>query len=631
MYGPSKTRRTQPVAVTLVGSLLLASHPAEAASIRFSQIFEKLTWRPAEFAEALSTSALVENLDQAVDALPARLPEASLGVVTRRPGDLLRIGAKHVRVESASSWRHLEGIAGLWIDVLEFDDSSSAERVFARRRQGHSGRTDPNFFVFIAYGETPGATDVVGATVRHDRYVFNVGLEVPFSVRDARTGDPEKLQSLDEIVTRFGLLMEALTRQLVARDALEAIPRGPVTEEDRRARRLASFAKLWAEVKYNFVFLHERPGLDWDGLLERYMARIAATDSQDEYLRILREALAVLRDGHTGLTNHGFVDQPPIRIGPIGGRPVVTAVGDTPELRARGLTPGMELVAIDGRPVAEVLDQDIYPIVSASTSQGRAVVAFHSILSGQPGTSVEATFLDLEGDERTFELTRNLASFGNAFEPRSLVEVRDLPGGLVYVALNSFADDEVPTLFDEYFGRILDSSGLIIDVRHNGGGSTMNGFAIVARLIAEPTTLTAVERTRVHKPTDKARGLAEEWYEYPRDRIEPRGEMPYLGPVAVLIGPETFSAAEDFLVPLAAMGRATLIGMPTAGSTGQPLRVPLYGANARICTKWDRLPDGTEFVGVGIRPDITVEPTKRDVATGRDPILDRAVAFLSKD
>jgi hypothetical protein len=214
-----------------------------------------------------------------------------------------------------------------------------------------------------------------------------------------------------------------------------------VTEQERRTRRLASFATLWSEVKYNFVFLGRRPEVDWDGLLEPYLARIAAVRSQEEYLRIMAEALALLRDGHMGVTFGGFVDRPPIRVAPIGGRPVVTAVGNTPELRASGVAPGMELVAVEGRPVDDVLKREVYPVVSASTPQGRDVV-----------------------------------------------------------------------------------------VRSNQGGDSSIGFAVIARLIAEATTQTSAERTRVYKPTERARGNAEGWYEYPRDRIEPRGDRPYLGP-----------------------------------------------------------------------------------------------------
>ena len=616
------------IVVALAGIFLVAVPAGHAQSrIRFAEVFENLTWRPGEFAEPLCAAKLAQNVGEAADALPSRLPDASLRPVGRKAGDLLRIGVKQVPVADATLWKHFEGDPRLWIDILQFADLPAAERIFSQRSQTHSGRTNPNYFIFFGYGAND-AGDVVGAIFRHDRYLFNIGFAVPFSIRDARGGDPEKLRSLNQIVGRFVGITEAVMRQVVAPEALAGVPEGPVTEQERRARRLASFAKLWGEVKYNFVFLSQRPEVDWDGLLEPYMARIATATSQDDYLRILAEALALLRDGHTGLTFGGFVDKPAIRIAPIGGRPVVTVVGNTPELGASGLVPGMELVAIEGKPVDDVLRRDVYPVVSASTPQGRDVVAFDSILQGEPGTSVRATFADLQGNTKTLGLTRDLAKHPDAFASEPLVEFRELPGGLVYVALNSFDSDKLPGRFDQYFGRILESQGLIIDVRKNQGGSSVNGFAVIARLIAEPTALTSAERTRLYKPTERARGNAEEWYEYPRDRIEPRGDKSYLGPVVVLTGAGTFSAAEDFLVPLKAMKRATLIGSATAGSTGQPLSVALYGTNARICSKWDRFPDGTEFVGVGIQPDVRVEPTKADIAAGRDAVLVRAVEFL---
>jgi C-terminal processing protease CtpA/Prc len=287
----------------------------------------------------------------------------------------------------------------------------------------------------------------------------------------------------------------------------------------------------------------------------------------------------------------------------------------------------MELVAIDGRPVEEVLKRDIYPVVSASTPQSRDAIAFYRALEGEPNTKVLATFLDLNGARRTYELTRDSTRHQDAFPSRPLMEFRELPGGIAYVALNSFGNDKLAARFDGYWEQILNSKGLILDVRHNQGGSSENGFAVVARLISQPAP-TSTSRTRCYKPTERARGKAEEWYEYPPEKIEPRGEKPYMGTVAVLVGDDTFSAAEDFLVPLKATKRATLIGSPSAGSTGQPLVFGLYGTNVRICTKWDRFPDGTEFVGVGVQPDILVEPTRQDIAQGKDPVLERAIAFI---
>jgi C-terminal processing protease CtpA/Prc len=99
--------------------------------------------------------------------------------------------------------------------------------------------------------------------------------------------------------------------------------------------------------------------------------------------------------------------------------------------------------------------------------------------------------------------------------------------------------------------------------------------------------------------------------------------------VAVLIGPGTVSAAEDFLIPLRTGNRATLIGEKTAGTTGQPLMVDLPGGRqARICAKRDSYPNGKEFVGVGVIPDIEVKPTREDIALGRDVVLASAIEIL---
>jgi hypothetical protein len=345
-----------------------------------------------------------------------------------------------------------------------FNDAEAAGRVFAQRRQGHSGLTYPDYFIFIAYGES-GGPDVVGAVIRQGQHLFNLGLEIPFAARDARGGDQEKIRSLDAIVGTFVGLMEALTRQFVVADALTDLPTGPV---DRRGPPSAPPGVLRKALERGQVQLRvpERAaGSRLGGLLEKSMARIAAAKSQDEYRRVVAEALATLRDGHTGLTGQSFGDQPAVRISPVEGQPVVTAIGNVPELRATGLVPGMKLVAIDGRPLGEVLEQNIYPVVSASTPHGRDVVAFQSLPRGDTDTSVAATFLDLAGTEKTFDLVRDLSRHRGAFEPPPPVECRPLPEGLFYVALNSFGRSQVPEQFDECLPEVLQSRGLIIDVR----------------------------------------------------------------------------------------------------------------------------------------------------------------------
>ncbi len=79
------------------------------------------------------------------------------------------------------------------------------------------------------------------------------------------------------------------------------------------------------------------------------------------------------------------------------------------------------------------------------------------------------------------------------------------------------------------------------------------------------------------------------------------------------------------------MARGEIIGEPTAGSTGQPLVFGLPGGGgARVCTCYTTYPDGKEFVGIGIQPDVLVHPTIKDVRAGRDTVLRAALDKLTE-
>ncbi len=127
-------------------------------------------------------------------------------------------------------------------------------------------------------------------------------------------------------------------------------------------------------------------------------------------------------------------------------------------------------------------------------------------------------------------------------------------------------------------------------------------------------------------PAFRAWGKDEGWHIGEPEWIEP-ADNPYLGPVALLVGPKTFSAAEDFAVSLHHAKRAKLFGLKTGGSTGQPIRIPLPGGgSARICCKRDTYPDGREFVGVGIIPDVSTAGN-----SNKNAALDAAINALRQN
>jgi C-terminal processing protease CtpA/Prc len=401
--------------------------------------------------------------------------------------------------------------------------------------------------------------------------------------------------------------------------------------------RLAGFVRFWSEVKYNFAFFDQVPDLDWHGVLVQYLPQVQNAASVYEYYDVLRRCAALLKDGHTNIW--GPTDRPeftpPVRLRGIAGRAIIEAVmapeevsseTQRTELQLAKLTPGEEVVRVDGRPVADILEADIYPRICASTPQARDLWAFPQLLQGPYNTTATLVVRDLSGAERQVQLTRR----GDPpRRPWRGFEHRMLGDGIAYVHLPSFGSWAIVEDFTEVFDRVRKARGLILDVRHNGGGNTSNGYGIVAFLIAEPIKGSSW-RTRQYMPAFRAWGREEAWYEGDHGTIEPEPRGPFRGPVVVLTSPNTASAAEDFVVALHAAKRARIVGQRTNGSTGQPLFIGLPGGGkARICTKRDTYPDGRDFVGIGVIPDVEVGPSRKDIAAGRDAVLEKGLEVVT--
>ena len=402
-----------------------------------------------------------------------------------------------------------------------------------------------------------------------------------------------------------------------------------------QAQRVEGFTRLWSTVKFNFANFDLVPELNWDDVLSEYLPKVMADQSNGAYSLLLQECIARLRDGHTSVSTSGGnglpTASPPLRIRSVGGKAIVTKLAETEEIKVSGINPGDEITHVDGRPVQELLGKDIYPYICASTDQGRNLKAYPRILQGPKESKVSLSIKTLEGATRKVSLTRKAR--GLAMIPRQIrrsdFEYRDLENGLAYVALNTFGSKDVVKAFKEKFKTIRGKKGLIIDVRENGGGSSSNGDAIIRCLIekAIPHTLW---KTPQHIAAFKAWGRPKKWFEGEPRMIEPKGDKPFLGPIVVLIGPGTNSAAEDFVVPLHAAGRAIIVGQKSRGSTGQPLQFSFLDGKirGRVCTKRDTYPDSREFVGVGIIPDVEVNPTPADIIADRDVVLEKGLDIL---
>ena len=224
-----------------------------------------------------------------------------------------------------------------------------------------------------------------------------------------------------------------------------------------------------------------------------------------------------------------------------------------------------------------------------------------------------------------------------------------LPEGIAYHRLPSFEDPKFENDAIEFVKAHASARLLIFDVRGNGGGSTPS--RLLRALIDRPyrgwmeTSAMSIGLFAVYGdlyrnliPKDanpRTRGNLESFSDYferpyfvaPGPRHQPEDPI-YKGPVYVLQDRFCGSACEDFVMPLKTSGRATLFGERTFGSSGQPYMITFEtGMMFRVSSKRMYLPDGSEFEGVGIKPDVEVVTPPE---SSGDLVLAAALAAFAK-
>lgn len=400
--------------------------------------------------------------------------------------------------------------------------------------------------------------------------------------------------------------------------------------------RLAGLSLLWSEARYNFVNFDLVPDLDWDAHYRATIPRVLAVQSTAEYYQELRRFYAALKDGHTGVTlppelrSHLYT-RPPISTRLIEGRVMIDQVNSN-NLQAMGLRAGQEILTIDGMGVHDYAAERVRPFQSASTPQDLDVRVYSfGLLQGDAEEAVELVVSNAAEEHKTFLVPRS----GYAVDDKSdsteaYFTIQELGDDIRLLDIRTFNEESVLEAFTAQFEEISRSAGLIIDLRKNGGGNSAIGWGILAQLVDVPFP-TSRWKTRLYRPAYRAwaRPEAWSWHEVDSHEVDPHGEHFYTGPVAVLSGPRTYSAAEDFLAAFRQANRGPIIGQSSGGSTGQPLGFKLPGGgSARVCTKRDLFADGTEFVGVGVKPDIVVHDSVADLRTGQDSSVARAKRYL---
>ncbi len=430
-----------------------------------------------------------------------------------------------------------------------------------------------------------------------------------------------------------------------------------MTTEDK----VYALSKVWSEAKYNAAFLDNIGEKAWDSLYLTLIETVMESKSDNECYRLLSRYCAMLRDGHSYVyyeynpTVTTFFDKFQIVVKPVEGRAMVSQISSK---QSDWIPVGSEIVEVNGMPTAEYIEKMVEPYISSSTRHHLLDESISKIFTSLRYDSYDITFLTPNGEEiRTHTIHDILPEFKNdplvpADKEWKFVELKWYPNDIAYVVINSFNDKQTVDDFEAIFPELVKhAKRLIIDIRNNRGGNSGYAAQILSLLSPDNDLVGATWYTRVHKPDlmswgqninlKDTIGNAENAMLYKianHKYFEKGGEANFtfnvnrerlVVPTVILIGHQTYSAAEDFLVFCDNQKHITLIGETTAGSTGNPVVWNLpYGGYLSICSKKDMYPDGREFVGKGIKPDIESHLTLDDFRKGKDTALETALVFL---
>ncbi|NOS92125.1 MAG: peptidase S41 [Cyclobacteriaceae bacterium] len=425
--------------------------------------------------------------------------------------------------------------------------------------------------------------------------------------------------------------------------------------------KVYGLSKFWQEVNYNFIYLSKVDRKKWDSTYVALIEKVQQTKDDYEYYRLLKRFCAMLKDGHTNIDFPSQVQSKLMKttfgeyrifVENIQHKAIVTQVNPSKE---KVIPPGSEILEVNGQSTREYIKQFVAPYISSSTGHVLEDMATQDMLQGLEGESYLLKIKRPNGEIVELTVTHSRSSeidlYPGLSKPTSLLEFKWMENKIAYVALNSFQDQAIDSMFEAHLPELYKAEGLIIDLRRNGGGNGQYGLDILKHLIPGKKVLGAKSQTRNHIATYKAWGemvnpqdtasnaeykkaylnyIDKYYFDFPNSSKSTKTHhKKIIVPTIVVVGHHTASAAEDFLIYANGQRHFTTLGAPTFGSTGQPFYFMLPGgAQARVCTKRDTYPNGKEFVGVGIIPDLIVERTISDFLNGIDPELEKAAQVL---
>ena len=211
---------------------------------------------------------------------------------------------------------------------------------------------------------------------------------------------------------------------------------------------------------------------------------------------------------------------------------------------------------------------------------------------------------------------------GTDYQIASGLKYRILDDNIGYIRCESFQNSIGAGNVDEILLALQPCTGLIIDLRNNGGGLVTSAEELAARFTNKPIEVGYLR----HKT-----GPAHDAFSPMQQQVlKPARGIRWQKRVAVLTNRMVFSAANEFVKYMKCCPLATIVGDHTGGGAGLPFSSELpNGWNVRFsaCPMFDRYGNSTED---GIAPDVNVSLSEADFLRGTDTIIEAAREKLKR-
>jgi carboxyl-terminal processing protease len=382
-------------------------------------------------------------------------------------------------------------------------------------------------------------------------------------------------------------------------------------------QRVEDFARFCQFVEEEYAYFDLKK-TDWERACKFYASHVASATDRAAYVELLERALGELYDQHAHLgTNtprsyYLVPTQTDLFATWANGRAILSEVRRSSGAEKAGLLPGMEVVAINGEPIEQVVNA-IEPKFLSRDDPAAREWALQVALAGRRDRGAMRLLIRTGDKLHEFE-------FIPAFPEPPLMLSHRVVGNVGYIRIhNSLGQQTLVQTFDQAILEMRGVRALVLDLRDTpSGGNSSVARGIMGRLISHTLPYQRHELVSESRST----GIRRVWVEY----VAPRNS-PFLKPVVVLVGPWTGSMGEGLAIGLNAIRGTPVLGRPMAhllGANGETV-LPHSKIVVRVPTEKLFHIDGTPreaFVPRAVAPSNSASPSlDRELSSAMDLAL----------